>query len=130
MVHYHYFTNTFLFSYFDFETVQIDDSKTTDVKTLKAYQYSLIFVDKFNKLLFEERKFCPQGRAGEKCLDTLLNIENKPFSHARRIKTMKMSKKDREVAKIAKKCHICEENFEENERRFRDHCHYSSRFLG
>ena len=103
MVHYHYFTNTFFFSYLDFETVQIDDPENNDVKTLKAYQYSLIFVDKLNKLLFEERKFCPQGRAGEKCLDTLLKIENQLFSHARRIKTMKMSKKDREVAKNAKK---------------------------
>ena len=45
---------------------------TPEIKTLLAYQYSLVFVDKFNNLLFEKRGFSKEGKAGEMCLDTLL----------------------------------------------------------
>ena len=79
--------------FLDFETVQIDDPKNPEIKTLKAYHNSLVFVDKFDKLLFERRGFSKEGRAGEMCLDTLLEIEDQLFSHARRSKKMKMSKK-------------------------------------
>ena len=116
--------------FLDFETVQIEDPKNSDVKTLKAYQYSLLFVDKFNNLLFEERKFCGKGEAAKMCLDTLLDIEDRLFSHARRKKKMKMTKTDIQMAKNAKSCHICEEKFEDGQKGVRDHCHYSSKFLG
>ena len=116
--------------FLDFETVQIDDPENPEIKTLKAYQYSLVFVDKLNNLLFEKREFSEEGKAGDMCLDTLLEIENQLFSHARRTKEMKMTESDRIKAKKAKTCHICEEEFEEGEEKVRDHCHYSSKFLG
>ena len=100
------------------------------LKTLKAYQYSLVFVDKFNKLIFQRRGFSKEGRAGEMCLDTLLEIEDQLFSHARRRKKMKMSKSDVIKAKRAKTCHICEKEFLEDEKKVRNHCHYTSKFLG
>ena len=116
--------------FLDFETVQVDDPLNPEVKTLKAYQYSLIFVDKFNELLFEEREFSQEGKAGEMCLETLLKIEDQLFSHARRSKKMNMSKKAKKKAKKAKTCHICEKKFEEGEKKTFAHCHYSSSFLG
>ena len=64
------------------------------------------------------------------CLDTLLEIENQLFSHTRRTKKMKMSKRDVIKAKTAKTCHICEEELHEDEKKVRDHCHYTSKFLG
>ncbi len=51
--------------YLDFETVQVDDKDNPEIKTLLAYQYSLVFVDKFNNLLFEKRGFSKEGKAGE-----------------------------------------------------------------
>ena len=116
--------------FLDFETVQIDDPKNPEIKTLKAYHNSLVFVDKFDKLLFERRGFSKEGRAGEMCLDTLLEIEDQLFSHARRRKKMKMSKSDVIKAKRAKTCHICEKEFLEDEKKVRNHCHYTSKFLG
>mgnify|MGYP001321404365 CR=1 FL=1 len=80
--------------FLDFETVQVDDPKNLEIKTLKAYQYSLVFVDKLNNLLFEKREFSEEGKAGDLCLDTLLEIENQLFSHARRTKKMKMTQKN------------------------------------
>ena len=116
--------------YLDFETVQVNDPDKPDVKTLKAYQYSLIFVDKFNKLIFEHRDFCPQGKAGELCLEKLLEIENQVFSHARRCKNMTFSRNDMRKAQLTNTCHICEKKFERGEKKVKDHCHYSSKFLG
>ena len=116
--------------FLDFETIQVDDEENPEIKTLKAYQYSLVFVDKLNNLLFEKREFSDEGKAGDMLLDTLLKIESRLFSHARRTKEMKMTQSDRIEAKKAKKCHICEEEFQEGEERVRDHCHYSSQFLG
>ena len=116
--------------FLDFETVQIDDPENPEIKTLKAYQYSLVFTDKLNNLLFEKREFSEQGKAGDMCLDTLLEIEDQLFSHARRIKKMKMTESDCIKAKKAKTCHICEQEFQKGEEKVRDHCHYSSKFLG
>ena len=116
--------------FLDFETVQVDDPENPEIKILKASQYSLVFVDKLNNLLFEKREFSKEGKAGEMFLDTLLEIENRLFSHARRTKKMKMSKRDTIKAKTAKTCHICEKEFLEDEKKVRDHCHYTSKFLG
>ena len=116
--------------FLDFETVQVDDKDNPEIKTLLAYQYSLVFVDKFNNLLFEKRGFSKEGKAGEMCLDTLLEIEDQLFSHARRTKKMKMSKSEAIIARGQKKCHICEKEFQQNEQKVRDHCHYSGIFLG
>ena len=80
--------------FLDFETVQVDDPQNPEIKTLKAYQYSLVFVDKLNNLLFEKREFSNEGKAGDMCLETLLEIENQIFSHARRTKKMNMSQDD------------------------------------
>ena len=116
--------------FLDFETVQVDDPENPEIKTLKAYQYSLVFVDKLNNLLFEKREFSEQGKAGDMCLDTLLGIENQLLSHARRTKEMKMTQSDWIKSKNAKTCHICEHDFQKGEEKVRDHCHYSSKFLG
>lgn len=116
--------------FLDFETVQVNDEENPEVKTLKAYQYSLVFVDKFDKLLFEKREFSEEGKAGDMCLETLLQIEQRLFSHARRSKEMKMTKSDWIKSREAKTCHICEQDFYESEEKVRDHCHYSSKFLG
>ena len=116
--------------FLDFETVQIDDPENPEIKILKAYQYSLVFVDKFNKLLFERRGFSKEGRAGDMCLETLLEMEDQLFSHARRVKKMRMSKSDMIKAERAKTCHICEKEFQKYDEKVRDHCHYSSKFLG
>ena len=116
--------------FLDFETVQVDDAENPQIKTLKAYQYSLVFVDKLNNLLFEKREFSDEGRAGDMLLNTLLEIEGQLFSHARRTKEMKMTQSDRIKAKTAKTCHICEQDFQEGEEKVRDHCHYTSKFLG
>ena len=43
--------------FLDFETVQVDNPENPDIKNLRAYQYGLIFVDKENQIIFEERKF-------------------------------------------------------------------------
>ena len=61
--------------FLDFETVQINDEENPEVKTLRAYQYSLVFVDKFDNLIFEKREFSEEGKAGDMCLETLLQIE-------------------------------------------------------
>ena len=53
-----------------------------------------MFVDKLNNLLFEKREFSNEGKAGDMCLETLLEIENQIFSHARRTKKMNMSQDD------------------------------------
>ena len=116
--------------FLDFETVQINDEENPEVKTLKAYQYSLVFVDKHDNLLFEKREFSEEGKAGDMCLETLLKIEKQLFSHARRSKEMKMTKSDWIESKKAKTCHICEQDFQEGEEKVRDHDHYSSKFLG
>ena len=116
--------------FLDFETVQVNDEENPEVKTLKAYQYSLVFVDKFDNLLFEKREFSEEGKAGDMCLETLLQIEQRLFSHARRSKEMKMTKSDWIESRKAKACHICEQDFQEGEEKVRDHCHYSSKFLG
>ena len=116
--------------FLDFETVQVNDEENPEVKTLKAYQYSLVFVDKFDNLLFEKREFSEEGKAGDMCLETLLQIEQQLFSHARRSKEMKMTKSDWIESRKAKTCHICEQDFYEGEEKVRDHCHYSSKFLG
>ena len=116
--------------FLDFETVQVNDEENPEVKTLKAYQYSLVFVDKFDNLLFEKREFSEEGKAGDMCLETLLQIEQRLFSHARRSKEMKMTKSDWIKSREAKTCHICEQDFYESEEKVRDHCHYSSKFLG
>ena len=116
--------------FLDFETVQVNDEENPEVKTLKAYQYSLVFVDKFDNLLFEKREFSEEGKAGDMCLETLLQIEQQLFSHARRSKEMKMTKSDWIESKKAKTCHICEQDFDEGEEKVRDHCHYTSKFLG
>ena len=116
--------------FLDFETVQVDVEEDPETKSLKAYQYSLVFVDKLNNLLFEKREFCAKGKAGDKLLDTLLEIESQLFSHARRTKEMKMTKSDWIRARKEEACHICEEKFQEGEEKVRDHCHYSSAFLG
>ena len=55
--------------FLDFETVQVDDPENPEIKILKAYQYSLVFVDKLNNLLFEKREFCKEGKSGDMCLD-------------------------------------------------------------
>jgi hypothetical protein len=60
----------------------------------------------------------------------LLEIESQLFSHARRSKEMKMTQSDRIKSKKAKTCHICEQDFFEGEEKIRDHCHYTSKFLG
>ena len=116
--------------FLDFETVQINDEENPEVKTLKAYQYSLVFVDKLDNLLFEKREFSEEGKAGDMLLETLLQIEDRLFSHARRSKEMKMTKSDWIESRKAKACHICEQDFQEGEEKVRDHCHYSSKFLG
>jgi len=116
--------------FLDFETVQVNDEENPEVKTLKAYQYSLVFVDKFDNLLFEKREFSEEGKAGDMCLETLLQIEQRLFSHARRSKEMKMTKSDWIKSREAETCHICEQDFYESEEKVRDHCHYSSKFLG
>ena len=116
--------------FLDFETIQVDDAENPEIKTLKAYQYSLVFVDKLNNLLFEKREFSDEGKAGDMLLDTLLKIESQLFSHARRSKEMKMTQSDRIKSKKAKTCHICEQDFLEGEEKIRDHCHYTSKFLG
>ena len=116
--------------FLDFETVQVDDAENPEIKTLKAYQYTLVFVDKLNNLLFEKREFSDEGKAGDMLLDTLLEIESQLFSHARRSKEMKMTQSDRIKSKKAKTCHICEQDFLEGEEKIRDHCHYTSKFLG
>ena len=116
--------------FLDFETVQINDEENPEVKTLKAYQYSLVFVDKLDNLLFEKREFSEEGKAGDMCLETLLKIEKQLFSHARRSEEMKMTQSDWIESKKAKKCHICEQDFQEGEEKVRDHDHYSSKFLG
>ena len=116
--------------FLDFETVQVNDEENPEVKTLKAYQYSLVFVDKLDNLLFEKREFSEEGKAGDMCLETLLQIEQQLFSHARRSKEMKMTKSDWIESKKAKTCHICEQDFDEGEEKVRDHCHYTSKFLG
>ena len=116
--------------FLDFETVQVNDEKNPEVKTLKAYQYSLVFVDKLDNLIFEKREFSEEGKAGDMLLETLLQIEDRLFSHARRSKEMKMTKNDWIESRKAKTCHICEKDFQDGEEKVRDHCHYSSKFLG
>ena len=116
--------------FLDFETVQINDEENPEVKTLRAYQYSLVFVDKFDNLIFEKREFSEEGKAGDLCLETLLKIEKQLLTHARRSKEMKMTTSDWIESKKAKTCHICEQDFQEGEEKVRDHDHYSSKFLG
>ena len=116
--------------FLDFETVQINDEENPEVKTLRAYQYSLVFVDKFDNLIFEKREFSEEGKAGDLCLETLLKIEKQLLTHARRSKEMKMTTSDWIESKKAKTCHICEQDFQEDEEKVRDHDHYSSKFLG
>ena len=116
--------------FLDFETVQVNDEKNPEVKTLKAYQYSLVFVDKLDNLIFEKREFSEEGKAGDMLLETLLQIEDRLFSHAKRSKEMKMTKSDWIESRKAKTCHICEKDFQDGEEKVRDHCHYSSKFLG
>ena len=43
---------------------------------------------------------------------------------------MKMTKSDWIESRKAKTCHICEKDFQDGEEKVRDHCHYSSKFLG
>ena len=116
--------------FLDFETVQVDDPDNPKVKRMMAYQYSLVFVDKDNKIIFQETKFAPDGNAGDLCLETLLNIEEQLFNHARRSKEMVLTTADRRLIRQATHCHICEMEFQKDDEKTNDHDHYSSKFMG
>ena len=108
----------------DFETLQIEDSENPESKKLLAYQYALVFVDKDNKILIEKRELAPNLNAGELCLDYLLEIEDQLFNHARRSKEMVLTTEDRKVIRKSTHCHICEVEFQAEDKRAYDHCHY------
>ena len=96
-------------------------------KKLMAYQYGLVFVDKENKVVYEKREHAPLGNAGELCLNTLLEIEDQLFNHARRSKEMILTNDDRKLMRKSTHCNICEIKFEDGDKKARDHCHYTSR---
>ena len=116
--------------FLDFETVQVDNPENPNIKNLRAYQYGLIFVDKENRIIFEERKFAPNGNAGDLCLDTLLKIEEQLFNHARRSQKIVYTNENTKKFKSAKQCHICELDFQKNYEKVYYHDHYTSKFLG
>ena len=116
--------------FLDFETVQVDDPENPSIKRLMAYQYALVFVDKENRIIFEDRKFAPNLNAGELCLDTLLDIEEQLFNHARRSMEMNLTTEDRKLIRKATHCHICEQKFKKDDSKANDHDHYSSQFIG
>ena len=116
--------------FLDFETVQVEDKDNPDTKEMRAYQYSLIFVDRDMKLIYEKREFSPDGKAGEMVVSTLLDIEERLFKTARRQKAMILTAKDKATIRKATHCHICEKKFSHGEKRARDHNHYSGAFIG
>ena len=116
--------------FLDFETIQVDDPETPGIKKMAAYQYGLVFVDKENNIIFEKRESAPKGNAGDLCLETLLEIEDQLFNHARRKKEMVLTTEDRMKIRETKNCHICEEEFQKNDEKVNDHDHYTSRFIG
>ena len=83
-----------------------------------------MFVDKDNKILIEKRELAPNLNAGELCLDYLLEIEDQLFNHARRSKEMVLTTEDRKVIRKSTHCHICEVEFQAEDKRAYDHCHY------
>ena len=123
------FMNTIV-GFLDFETIQVSDDYDPDVKTLKAYHYSLIFVDKQGKLLYEYRGFDIGGNAGEAAIDKLLEMESRLLAEAQKNVSMKLTEEDVKKVKSATKCLICEESFTEECTPVRDHDHYTGTFLG
>ena len=118
--------------FLDFETCQVDSKDNPDVKDMKAYQYSLIFVDQNMDLIYEERKFSSDGQAGQLAIDSLLNIEERLFKKVKRSLPMKVSKQERVKLRKATHCHICEKRFKkkEDEEPCIDHDHYDGKILG
>ena len=108
----------------------MDDPETPGIKKMAAYQYGLVFVDKENNIIFEKRELAPKGNAGDLRLETLLEIEDQLFNHARRKKEMVLTTEDRMKIRETKNCHICEEEFQKNDEKVNDHDHYTSRFIG
>ena len=116
--------------FLDFETFQQDSADDPEVKHLKAYQYSLIFVDQNMNLIHEERKFSPEGRAGQLAVDSLLNIEARLFKRVRRKLPMMVTKQEKAKLRKATHCHICEKKFTKQEAKHIDHDHYDGKVLG
>ena len=82
---------------------------------------SFFLVNKNLEIVHEERKWSNEGLAGDLALESLLNIEEKLFDYAKRKKPMVISQKDRSIIRNADRCHICEVQFQKNEKRCRDH---------
>ena len=99
---------------------------------LMYYKCYFFTVDKNKNLIYEERKFDTELKAGEKAVESLLNIEEKLFNHARRSKEMQLTAKDIQTITQSDSCHICEQKFEKGQKRVRDHDHYEAEnnFLG
>ena len=68
---------------------------------------SLIFTDIEGRLLFEERRFSPEGKAAELLVDSLLNIEEQLMQQLNRDMGMKITKEVEKTLAKQTHCHIC-----------------------
>ena len=97
---------------------------------MSPYSFGLIFVDKESSLVHEEKYFTKNGDAGQKLIKSLLDEEEKLLAYAMRTKPMELTEMDEIKIQQQTECHICEQPFEPNDEKHRDHDHFNGRFRG
>ena len=127
--------------YADFEAIteKIDSCQRNDDKSyIEAYQnhrdcgygYKVVccYDDKFTK----EEVIYRGENAVYRFMEAMLkevryckNVIKKEFN-----KPLKMTKDDEEKFQKADKCHICEQKYNKNDKRVRDHCHITGKYRG
>ena len=127
--------------YADFEAIteKIDSCQRNDNKSYtEAYQnhrdcgygYKVVccYDDKFTKEAVIYR--------GEKAVYKFLEAMLKEVRYCKDViekefnKPLEMTEDDEEKFQKADRCHICEQKYEENDERVRDHCHITGKYRG
>ena len=121
------FNKIFTFYRFaDFKTGRDkNDIDNLDGGKMSPYSYGLIFVDKDDQLVHEEKYFTENGDAGQHLIKSLLDEEKKLLAYSRKTEPMELTQDDYIQIHKQKECHICEQPFEPNDEKHRDHDHFS-----
>ena len=110
----------------DFETGRDkNDIDNLDGSQMTPYSYGLIFVDKENNLMHEEKYFTETGDAGIHLIKSLLDQEEKIISYSRTKKAMELTEADKIQIQTQTECSICEVPFTADDEIHNDHDHFT-----
>ena len=106
-----------------------DTSHTEVIQTHEPSAYSLVFVD-FAGEIIHQRVYSGENVV-EHFVDEITKSRNIIKELCQQHKhNITMTEEDKKKFDEASVCYICGKEFEFIESKFRDHCHYSSKFLG